>query len=321
MKNNIILIGAGQLGSRHLQGLLKMNTPVRIFVVDPNENSLNITKERANEIHSNISVSYHPSIAEIEETEFILAVIATGANIRALVTERILFTKSVSNVIFEKILFQKVEDYYRIKTLLEQNGCVAWVNCPRRLQPLYLKIAEYFKSIEKLKMIVTGNNWGLACNGIHFLDLFYFLSKYKVIPISTDVLDSKIIDSKRSGYKEITGTIIGNDGNFGFEITSSSIPGTAPIRVILEINEIEVIINESTGNVSIKELGNTKVFTEPFLFQSDLTGLVADKLISKGVCDLTKFDESMEIHLDYIEKIQSHIELSLGKELDLCPIT
>jgi threonine dehydrogenase-like Zn-dependent dehydrogenase len=41
---NIAVVGAGQLGSRHLQSLKGIQLDVRIVVIDPNQESLEIAK-------------------------------------------------------------------------------------------------------------------------------------------------------------------------------------------------------------------------------------------------------------------------------------
>ena len=47
---NIGLIGAGQIGSRHLQGLAKSTLQYKIYVVDPDEKSLSVAKIRYQEV-------------------------------------------------------------------------------------------------------------------------------------------------------------------------------------------------------------------------------------------------------------------------------
>ena len=56
-------------------------------------------------------------------------------------------------------------------------------------------------------MEVTGNRWNMASNIIHYLDLFHFLNNFKRIKSQEIALDKKIFDSKRKGYKEISGRI------------------------------------------------------------------------------------------------------------------
>ncbi len=43
---NVAIIGAGQLGSRHLQGLKLSSSPLSITVMDSNDESLRVAKER-----------------------------------------------------------------------------------------------------------------------------------------------------------------------------------------------------------------------------------------------------------------------------------
>lgn len=54
---NILLIGAGQLGSRHLQGIAKIDFKANICVVDPSEISIEIAKERYKQINKNEKIN------------------------------------------------------------------------------------------------------------------------------------------------------------------------------------------------------------------------------------------------------------------------
>ena len=45
----IVIVGAGQLGSRYLQGLSLCKIPLKIFIIDPNGNSLLTAKMRWNQ--------------------------------------------------------------------------------------------------------------------------------------------------------------------------------------------------------------------------------------------------------------------------------
>ena len=62
----IVVIGAGQLGSRHLQALSKVNFKTTIEVVDPFESSLVVAKGRFNENHPILTfpglVSFQPCL-------------------------------------------------------------------------------------------------------------------------------------------------------------------------------------------------------------------------------------------------------------------
>ena len=58
MYNNLV-VGAGQIGSRHLQAILKLDIKQTIYILDPSTNSLEISKERANEIPNNHKLFFH----------------------------------------------------------------------------------------------------------------------------------------------------------------------------------------------------------------------------------------------------------------------
>ena len=53
---NVAIVGAGQLGSRHLQGLSKVNININISVVDPKKHSLQLARSRFNEMRLNDNI-------------------------------------------------------------------------------------------------------------------------------------------------------------------------------------------------------------------------------------------------------------------------
>ena len=46
LRPHIAIIGAGQIGSRHLQGLTKIKQSINITVIDPNPAALKMAKKR-----------------------------------------------------------------------------------------------------------------------------------------------------------------------------------------------------------------------------------------------------------------------------------
>ena len=50
MKYRVAIIGAGQLGSRYLQGMASCKLPLDIIVIDPNQESLIQAQDRWNEV-------------------------------------------------------------------------------------------------------------------------------------------------------------------------------------------------------------------------------------------------------------------------------
>ena len=102
---NCAIIGAGQLGSRHLQGLLSYKKEsLNIFIIDPSDDSLFIAKQRALELEHKHSLTFTDSFQELpKHLDFV--VIATNSKVRFVVMEILLQHASVSYLILEKVLF------------------------------------------------------------------------------------------------------------------------------------------------------------------------------------------------------------------------
>ena len=86
----IQIIGAGQLGSRHLQALSSVAEPLSIDVIDPSLDSLAIAKERFEampKIHTH-SVNYHQEI--LHDLNIDIVIVASGAKPRRKIIENLL---------------------------------------------------------------------------------------------------------------------------------------------------------------------------------------------------------------------------------------
>ncbi|MDB3964659.1 hypothetical protein N9401_00580 [Amylibacter sp.] len=318
----IMIIGAGQLGSRHLQGAARCHLPLEINVVDRSAKSLDIAKSRVNDIttgNSKTRIQYNQKIEANAEID--LCIIATTSNVRFQVLEELISQCFVKNILFEKVLFQKVSEYLIVEKLLLKNNIKAWVNCPRRMNPSYKKIQKLLVKETSLSMIVRGSNWGLACNAIHFIDLFSFLTGCPDYELNGSKLDKSVVSSKRPKFYEAFGRLLGIDslGNcFHLQCSPDSI---THVEVELISPNYEILIKEFEGEVLI--FYNGKEFKERFnqLYQSELTNLNIEEIIEHGCSSLTSFSESKKLHLPFIQLMKKHIEVSLNKSLDSCPIT
>jgi hypothetical protein len=323
----VIIIGAGQLGSRHLQSLANCNFALQIFVIDPNETSLAVAKERFQQVGSKSShaISFFASINEVVKNSVCdVAIIATNANIRAKVTEELIKNVKVKAIVFEKVLFQKQEEYDKIDSILNSNTIKAWVNCPRRMYDVYKDLKKLIMPGEKISFQLQGGEWGLGCNSIHFIDLFSFLNEESGLELNTNYLDAEIIESKRPGYKEYTGTLIGKQENGSEIVLTGRKNSTAPHTIYLQGEKFKSIINESKGSMQLAVAENGWEFKNVAFkvpFQSELTSKIVDDIISKSECDLTRFSESVIIHKQLINELQKFTELKSGQKLDHCPIT
>ena len=323
MKTNL-LIGAGQLGSRHLQGLLKYKGSQIIYVIDPSPASLEIAKQRACEIEHKHIVHYNVSWEDIPHF-FDLVIIATSANVREKVINQLLKGFQIKYLLLEKVLFQEIDAYDKTAILLEEKIVKTWVNHPRRLFKSYIDIKQHLNlEIPKVYQI-TGGNWGLGCNGLHFIDLILFLSESKISSLDAEWVDELILESKRTGFIEFTGTLKGRlENGSSFFITSLKNESSAITNTIFDSNTRYIIQEVGTPQTLImKSEGNFKPESIPFImeFQSNLTTQLAEDIFQTGECNLPSYNEAAEAHKLFINCLLGKYKVLSGIETKILPIT
>jgi len=321
----IVLIGAGQLGSRHLQSLAKINIPVQLEVIDPCKESLQVARQRFFEIPQNSNIN---SISFLQNdnhnlSDIDLCVVATNADVRAHVISQLLANRKVKNFVLEKVLFQDVEAYEKINSLFVKNNIKAWVNCPRRIYSIYREIKNIVEN-QRIDFIASGKNWGLGCNSIHFIDILSYLISTSQYEIHTTFLDTKMIQSKRKGFTEFTGILKGKFSNGTTFELESMLNEKGGVQIVISSDNFEIKVDESQGKAILKQKNNTwneEIIESRIPFQSELTHLVAQDILQKGSCGLTPFEESCALHLPMIKAFNKFIGTIEGRDCPICPIT
>lgn len=325
------IIGAGQLGSRHLQGILKSSNDFVVHVVDPFEDSLKVAERRAGEINHEHKVHYHTSLSKLPEIlDFV--VIATNSDVRLEVLKSLVSHASVKTLILEKVLFQTVNAFQEAFDIIETHGIRCYVNHPRRSQDVYQMIRNEVadNQIEMFEIDVYGVNWGLGCNGLHFSDIIEFVFNDKVDSYSINELDPILIKSKRKGFYEFTGTLKGQtEMGHRFRITSRNAQDgrLAPLSITLNSPSIRLWVSEASGKpVYLREKYSPELhrdFLELKLlrFQSDLTGELLELALLGKELPLTEYKMAMNNHVKFIEALLGHVEKVTSSKTKICPIT
>ena len=117
---NVAIIGAGQLGSRHLQAMKTASSSLNIWVMDNHEESLKVAKQRYDEIPmiGEKSIEYVGSI-DLLPQQLDLVIVATGSKPRASIVKKLLECSKVKYLVLEKVLFPQISDYEEIENLLK----------------------------------------------------------------------------------------------------------------------------------------------------------------------------------------------------------
>jgi hypothetical protein len=326
----ILISGAGQLGSRYLQGLANCQTNLDIYVQDISKQSLKVAKQRWEEVvppvDQNIvsrrsdqtiqhKVSFISSFAKTPK-QIDIAIVATNADVRPQVVKQIAAKCDVQFWLLEKVLAQSEWALDEIESFTKKSTG-AWVNTPRRMMVWHQEIREKLRNESPYQITGSGSLWGLACNGIHHLDLVSWWTGEKLVKIDTSKLDSKWIESRRKGFFEIIGKIVSTYSG-GTTLSLESIPEAPEFKLLVEGNNNTWSIDESngvaTGQDGVAISGQNEM-------QSTMTTRLVDNLLTDGDCDLPTLCESTEMHRIYLCALLEHWNQVHDSNVDTLPIT
>ena len=315
---NIALIGSGELGSRHLQSLVGIQNAI-VTVVEPSPVSVGMARQRIMDVKSNdnLGTFFVNEIRDLPKN-IDVAVIATGAGPRLPIIKNLLDHSRVRYLILEKVLFQSIGEYIDAKRIFENHDIKVWVNCPRRMFEFYASIKLSLSKDKPILMEVSGGNWGLACNSIHFIDLFSFLTGSSVVSVSTELLEKKIFPSKRPGHIEMFG-ILGVEFDDGHALKLCCARDNQPVEIKIFSGGGDYIVNEVNRCIFFN--GIVADIKADVKYQSDLTRLVVEEALVHGQSRLPNFNESSAQHIHLIRSLLSFYNKVVRAKTSILPIT
>lgn len=323
---DILIIGGGGIGSRHLQALARMERPFSITVVDPSEESRELAKTRFGEVPCGAAhrLTVVSDLADAPATADV-CIVGTPAGPRRAIIEQLAARHRIRFLILEKILFQARADYPQVARILADAGISAWVNCPRRLWPRYQEMRERIAGAGPVALhVVSGRRTALGTNAIHFLDTLDFLSGGgRRWVLQGNGLSALEAGSRHQQVVEFKGHLHGasDQGDFfsytlhddaAFHVLDVSAPGYR--WVIREANGVALTASEADG----------WEWTEvefPLVFQSTITGTVVSDLLDGGDCNLPTLAESSALHLAVLDSYFEALALPETTETTVCPVT
>jgi len=319
-KKAIAVIGTGNIGRRYLQSLSTLDGRYEIYATDKNEECRQtINREFGTRIHMVNEIKELPDIID-------LCAITTTSDVRRQVFEELIDKKKVKNIIFEKVLFQKIGDLVDVERILADNDIKAWVNCSRREDPKYKAFKEELLEARELNISYSGQEWGLCCNGIHMIDLFAFLSDSKEVCIDYSSFDDYIFGSKRKGFYELYGSIVGHVGKCRFfSVTCGRADNAGNVDSLMTIESESgcYIIDEAKGTI-VHRKNDESVWEQrefKLKYTSEIMGDIIKKIVDTGDCNLPGYKESMAIHTQYLETIGNFMYKHGIGDKETCPIT
>ncbi len=324
MKRKILLVGCGNIGSRHLQALVKLPFDVEVDIVEPSKMAQNLAKQRLTEINylkKNHTLTWHSDILELNSPSDLVILATTSKNRINLVNT--LLKLNNKKFLIEKIVCQSVPEYNSLLKKLKKSNAIGWVNTNMRYFDSYKKIKNYFKNSKIIHIsLTTSGNYGLGTNAIHYLDFFSWLINDYDISLDGTFLTNKLFPNKRSkDLIEFAGLISGSSKN-GSTITVNFIPN-CNLPLLLNIygnNNKHLLINESKEKI-FNSIDKTIPFNFIYEHTSDLTTKIVVDILKKNKCTLTTIENSYYLHKELIKTLSKHMEKLIHKPIKQCPIT
>lgn len=292
----ILIIGFGNIGVNHLNGIFKYKSKVEIFIYDKKY----IQSHNFENINKNINILNSLKINK----HFDLVIISTNSEERFKVFLELVKYNTVRNIIFEKFVYYKKYQFEKTLKILEKKNINAWVNCLRREISIFKNIKK--KISKKFELIYQNSNWGLGCNSIHFLDLFGFFIGREKISLLTSELNKRIYKSKRKGYVEFKGKVVFKSKNSTLVLEDNKKYKDKIFKIktknrIFLFNNKENILIEKNKKKIVKKY---KCF-EPKV--SNVTYNIIKKISQNKKIYLTNLNESFYYHKILIELFSDHI--------------
>lgn len=319
----VLVMGCGQIGSRHIQSLASATFGIVIYALDNSDESLQKAKiifskvENKNKYTKLIIVK---KLADIS-TNIDVAIVASNSNERAHLILSVLDKFTPKHMILEKILFNNTEYYKKFEAIFNKINTKVWVNQYMGYEFSFL--SKYFNSEEKFHMKVSGN-WGLCCNSVHFIEIFHFLIRRIPIALESFVFESEFVKSKRDGYFELYGSfnIVSSKNHQLSLVSSSESPeGIINIEIISDTIKLVDIWVDEHHNCNIVHAGDKLKERHYSRRQSERTLDLIVSLREYDKCSLPTYKQSCLHHLLILEQLKNKfIDVGIDASVEI-PIT
>lgn len=315
----ILIIGVGNIGFRHLEGVMKSRRNIDISVCDVSDVALRNCERLISDKYleaGSKSISYLNSIDKFSKEECLI-IDATTANSRAERIVEIVAKLKPRFMVIEKVISQStVEMDLIVEATKELKGC--WVNYSRRMMPWHQEIRHKLASCGPLQVRKEGVGWGMACNSMHFIDLVQWWTGEEVDFIDTRNLSQSWFPAKRAGFYEVDGVITVNFSG-GSTLTLVDSPFSVSNLITLSTASGEdFTIDEANGQFRKCDM---PLLNGKIVLQSELSNLILEQIISQQEVELTSVEIAAPAHSKFIAALLAHRNKNMSELAKDIPIT
>jgi hypothetical protein len=282
----ICIVGVGNIGMRYVQGISKTFPDAQLVLIDCDAR----LKELAQLDLGNVLLL--PSLDDID-VPIDLFVVSTSCESRLSIYKRCL-ELNPKYIILEKYLFKSRQEYEeclsltRVPTFVNQ-----WMYGSKTFDCLFENDAQ---SVE-----LRGSGWGLACNSVHWMDVFKRHMNITHLQVGSDTVISEVFASKRTGYEEIFGELVfeDRDSDKTFKLVDMPDPSL--------VNMQKITVDGKVYTFDFSKIIEGETVLSHFPYFSELIGGIVGEILAHGSCHLPLLEESISQHL-LIEDILDTLE-------------
>ncbi len=315
----VAICGAGNLGRRHLEGVLRSEQAELVHVYDISEDALAACEQvvrrsdgrRKRQLTAELRL--HNTIRSLPPS-LDLVIVATTADVRPQVVSRLAANSRVGYWVLEKVLAQDEHGLDQLRAAT--SASLAWVNTPRRTMEWYGRLRDLIRGHGPISMAVSGGAWGLGCNAVHFMDVLAWWSGERPLDIDTENLVPEWIPAKRKGFLEVFGSM-SVEFTGGSHLTLTSFHDASPIEIELDVGGLVWSISDSQEMArrsdGLKLPGRVDL-------QSEMSTELVDSILTTSACTLPTLVDSVETHRVLLRGLREHL-IRFGGSGDPVPIT
>lgn len=321
---NVLIVGLGNIGTRHLQSLINAKNKINFYILE--KNNKNIHNFKINFLSNKLihNFFFFNNVIKLKKKKFNFSIFSTSSDVRLFLLKKILKNNIIKNILFEKVVFQSSKQFDLALELINKFNIKSWVNCPRRSLIFFKNLKKKIIYKNKFELIHRGSNWGLCSNAIHFFDLFSYFVKKKII-YKKNLLKKKVIRSKRKNFYELCGTLILSTKDHKEKLILNCQEGNKVSSFTeIKFDNFKIKINNNKSKENVFFYKNNKIFQKKtFLipFQSAMSLGIMNKILNFNKCNLISLKDSYELHEVLLDIFTKQFNLINGTRIINCPIT
>ena len=161
-------------------------------------------------------------------------------------------------------------------------------------------------------MFVTGPDFGLLCNSIHYIDLFSFIINDYDISFTSSIGFNEINNKRGSVFIEGEGefNFVGNDGSTLKIVSDSSIYDETIVNITTE--KYSFRFNENTLNGSKSDVNGFSSMPLELKYTSQLTSIIYEDMCNNQ-CLLPNLKQMKKTHSALFKAVESSVSLNSTK--------